>query len=84
MLKKQDGGMKWIYLAQDCGKWRDILKAATNIWVTKYGISWLAEEMLACHGIFWCTELANSLNCSMNKQSPVMSDTLKSSKKPET
>ena len=34
MLKKEDGGMKWIYLAQDWGKWRDILKAVLNLWVT--------------------------------------------------
>jgi len=31
---KEDGGMKWIYLAQDWGKWRDILKAVKKLWVT--------------------------------------------------
>jgi hypothetical protein len=32
-VKETGWGMKWIYLSQDWGKWRDIVKAVMKLWV---------------------------------------------------
>jgi hypothetical protein len=32
-VKETGWGMKCIYLAQDWGEWRDIVKAVMNLWV---------------------------------------------------
>jgi hypothetical protein len=33
ILKKRDGGVNWIDLAQDRDRWRALLHAVINLWV---------------------------------------------------
>ena len=48
IFKKWDGGMGWLDLDQDKGRWRAVVKAVMNLRVPKIqGISRLAEHLSA-------------------------------------